>query len=191
MENISNSVSNNTSYQSQPINSSYNNHYTTSEGKDLSAYGVGIYPAVPNVYPINSSYPIQQQNGQYPGLSFQQQNSQQQSNGGYQQNISNSPSYLATNSIKAVLSNGSTDTSSNKQVISLQSPPINSNDKGYKVPGRVTPKTPITIPEPPKSFPELEKLTTTQLERLNSDTAALEVYQPTSTNLSVVVLLLY
>jgi len=181
LDNMSTNASNNALMQSQPQiygNPSNNNNlyssHSTSEGNDGSNYGVGMYPAVPNVYPIHTSYPIQQPNGQYPGVAFQQPNSSPVGYPVYQQNT-NPPPYLATNSIKAVLSNGSTETSIKKQSISLQLPAKESNDI-YKVAGRMTPKTPITIPEPPKSFPELEKLTTTQLERLNSDTAALEAH---------------
>lgn len=36
-------------------------------------------------------------------------------------------------------------------------------------------KSPIPLPEIPQSFPELEKLTDTQLERLLTDEVALEV----------------
>ena len=36
-------------------------------------------------------------------------------------------------------------------------------------------RSPITMPDPPTSFPELDRLTTLQLERLNNDSAALDV----------------
>ena len=44
----------------------------------------------------------------------------------------------------------------------------------------MTARTPVPMPDLPKSFAELEKLTTAQLERLNNDEAAIEVCTPLS-----------
>ena len=70
-------------------------------------------------------------------------------------------------------------TSSSSDNLSLLNPGFmekkSEHDSKLLEPEMVSARTPVPMPELPNSFPELERLTTSQLERLNNDEAAIEV----------------
>jgi hypothetical protein len=92
-------------------------------------------------------------------------------------NYYNAPSNSTTyqNSSAANLTNQPTSSNKIETPPLLQKPAAVVGGSGMKDDDFDFDKSPIPLPEIPQSFPELEKLTDTQLERLLSDEVALEV----------------